>query len=551
MAKNILYIIIAILILQITFSSCSNSNSADEVDMELIPVQMGGKCGYVDHKGKFVINPQFKHASAFHDGLALVYTFDDKAGYINKEGKFTIPAVYAHGTHFCNGMAFVVSECSTPICIDVNGKELFHTTEDILETERFSQEGLARFVAMDDISGFMDKSGKITIPAQYTTTQNPHEGLILVRSDNGEYGFVNTQGQDVINPQFDGAMLFQEGLAAVKIGKQWGYIDHKGSIVINPQFDAVQPFKNGLASVRQGSMWGAINKEGVFIINPQFDDLGVFSKNGLAYFKQNGQYGYVDKKGKIVINPQFDYASDFYGDIAFVEFDQKCGAIDESGKYVINPQFDAIGNHNFAKAAYIGGKNIGMSVSSTTCFDSPILDYILEKNKWLNDTYENTIGQTAEMGEFNEDVYEESGIIVQAPTVKDNLSELSIRYLFDRNLYSGRTSQAKLVDYMLTCTCTRFKTTVMSNAKIQKEYFYFTDKVVKTIERTENVKFTEWNGLLLAEKGSTAFFLFRYENRSGDDTIVNVTTNFIVAQGNEVENFKRYILDIHRKKNTK
>ena len=46
----------------------------------------------------------------------------------------------------------------------------------------------------------------------------------------------------VINPQFDAASPFSEGLAHVRIGGKWGYIDPAGKMVINPQFDAASPF---------------------------------------------------------------------------------------------------------------------------------------------------------------------------------------------------------------------------------------------------------------------------------------------------------------------
>ena len=65
-----------------------------------------------------------------------------------------------------------------------------------------------------------------------------------------------TTGKFIINPQFDYADDFSEGLAAVRVGDRntgkWGYIDKKGKFVINPRFDWAFPFSEGLAVVRIG-----------------------------------------------------------------------------------------------------------------------------------------------------------------------------------------------------------------------------------------------------------------------------------------------------------
>ena len=63
-------------------------------------------------------------------------------------------------------------------------------------------------------------------------------------------------GTVVINPQFDEAGSFSEGLAVVRIGDyemgKYGFIDKTGSVVINPQFDEAGSFSDGLAAVRIG-----------------------------------------------------------------------------------------------------------------------------------------------------------------------------------------------------------------------------------------------------------------------------------------------------------
>lgn len=87
-------------------------------------------------------------------------------------------------------------------------------------------------------------------------------------------------------------------------GQKWGYIDRTGKIAIQPQFEAAQPFSEGLAAVKSGK-WGYINTKGEFVINPQFDGADRFSE-GLAFVENNGQVGFINPSGKIVITQQYD-----------------------------------------------------------------------------------------------------------------------------------------------------------------------------------------------------------------------------------------------------
>jgi hypothetical protein len=50
----------------------------------------------------------------------------------------------------------------------------------------------------------------------------------------GRWGFVDKDGKFVINPQFDDAMPFSNGLARVKISRKLGYVDQSGKYVWNP-----------------------------------------------------------------------------------------------------------------------------------------------------------------------------------------------------------------------------------------------------------------------------------------------------------------------------
>lgn len=92
-------------------------------------------------------------------------------------------------------------------------------------------------------------------------------------------------------------------LIPVKTGEKWGYIDKTGKYVINPQFQEANLFINGLAVVKSmNDDYGFINEKGKFVINPQFDMAEQFV-DGLALVKKDGKYGFIDKKGNYVIGP--------------------------------------------------------------------------------------------------------------------------------------------------------------------------------------------------------------------------------------------------------
>ena len=69
-----------------------------------------------------------------------------------------------------------------------------------------------------------------------------------------------------IPAQFQTALPFSAGLAAVSLGGRYGYIDKSGKIVINPQFEQASNFYEGLASVRMGNRWGYVDKNGKIVM---------------------------------------------------------------------------------------------------------------------------------------------------------------------------------------------------------------------------------------------------------------------------------------------
>jgi hypothetical protein len=158
-------------------------------------------------------------------------------------------------------------------------------------------------------------------------------------------GYVDVSGALVIEPQFNVAGDFSEGLAAAGVGEnddvmKYGYIDKMGAWVIQPQFWLANPFSEGLArvavKVEDGVKIGFIDKTGAWAVEPRFDDAHSFSE-GLAIVWENDQCGYIDKTGTVVIMIDYQIAGfDFSGGVACVSYGYggSPSYIDKTGKVI-------------------------------------------------------------------------------------------------------------------------------------------------------------------------------------------------------------------------
>lgn len=62
--------------------------------------------GFADREGNIVIEPQYRHAKSFSEGLAAV-SVNGKSGYINKKGEMIIDPVFDYAFSFRNRKALV------------------------------------------------------------------------------------------------------------------------------------------------------------------------------------------------------------------------------------------------------------------------------------------------------------------------------------------------------------------------------------------------------------------------------------------------------------
>ena len=115
----------------------------------------------------------------------------------------------------------------------------------------------------------------------------------------------------MINVKGKYTVEFSEGYASLQINEKWGYIDKTGKIAIEPKYDMAYSFTDGLALVSEGGREGFIDTDGNYVIKlTDKVDYASFS-DGYALIRKGNKWGFIDKKGNIVIKPAFYGAADF------------------------------------------------------------------------------------------------------------------------------------------------------------------------------------------------------------------------------------------------
>ena len=335
---------ISIVLLTAFLAACSSTTKENQV-INLLPVRNGVAYRYIDPSGKMIIHSQFKEATVFRNGLALVQVFGNKPlwGFISEDGNIALKANYKEATVFSEDVAWVVSENGAPEVINSQGETKFKLP--VAKSVRIFKNGLAAFsISTDSINrkwGFVDKSGFVKIEPLYSAVGNFSEGKCAVANGAGEWGYIDTEGKFIVNYQYTNAKEFISGKAIVSLRNQWGLIDEKGKYLISPKFSEMKADKDGYI-IKQNNKWGWCNQNGNIDIQAQFSEAYPFNGYELAAVKSGDKFGYINKKGKMVIDAQFESALPFNGKIAWVVREKKGGFINKNAKYVINSQYDSI-----------------------------------------------------------------------------------------------------------------------------------------------------------------------------------------------------------------
>ncbi len=324
-------------------------------------VMVNGRYGYIDATGKLVFETQnaVYNVRDYAEGYAVIAVKPPKGEKPGTQGKWGY--------------------------IDVNGELAFKAEYDYCQS--FS-EGFAA-VRMNGNWAYIDKMGKLLTGFDFYSAGDGAEMVFSegraairlfatpIKRYYAKYGYIDNTGRLAIDPQFDMAFPFSDGIARVmveeRIGKgRYGYIDKAGKVIVAPQYTLAGNFSEGLAFVQMTvdgkEKVGYIDKTGKLVIPAQFGDVyeriadskdlresNIYNRNGrerdfsegYAAVQIDEKWGYVNREGKVVIQPEYRYAGRFREGLAPVAVrrgrKRAYGFIDKSGRLAIPLQFDDVG----------------------------------------------------------------------------------------------------------------------------------------------------------------------------------------------------------------
>lgn len=121
-------------------------------------------------------------------------------------------------------------------------------------------------------------------------------GIIIAKTD-GKYNLYDCKLKKISDYSFDNSDSFinENELLAVEKGGKWGFINTSGEVVIEPQYECAKSFSNGLAGIKEGEFWSFINVNNEKVIVGEFNDVNYFNSKGNCFVKNDNYWFYLSR----------------------------------------------------------------------------------------------------------------------------------------------------------------------------------------------------------------------------------------------------------------
>ncbi|MBQ4089901.1 MAG: WG repeat-containing protein [Clostridia bacterium] len=275
-------------------------------------VRVENRWGVIDTAGNWVINPEWEEIEALANGAYCVY-IDDECGIVDRNGSLVLDVVYngLDYDHEING--YIISCDSGYGTADAQGNIIIDPIYDSIDNFIC---GYA-FAVKDGKAGLIDVEGNEITGFVYglPIMSNPHIGdgyrfmgvpkvgieEAWVKED-FLYGVLDPTGNVIAEPVYeDIGYRYSENLINVCKDGKWGYIDRDGNNVIECIYDDAWQFGGGVAPVKLGDKVGLIDTEGNVVVDFVWDDCEYIwvdeNYNACSVYEWEGEIRFVVAEG--------------------------------------------------------------------------------------------------------------------------------------------------------------------------------------------------------------------------------------------------------------
>lgn len=183
-----------------------------------------------------------------------------------------------------------------------------------------------------------------------------NEGLFPAKSK-GAFGFVNSAGTWVINPQYAETTIFSEKIAAYRSIQNWGLVSATGDPIGTASWDEIKPFQKGIAIAKSSGKSYLLNTTGTTVNSEGFDNI-YRTADGYFMVEKSGKTGLLDNNGIEIIPIEFEGLRRERKNFIIVQKDGFTGVINDTGEIILPLAYQKIfvdwaNDQIFTKSKYV------------------------------------------------------------------------------------------------------------------------------------------------------------------------------------------------------
>lgn len=279
---------------EIKYKYITKTNTYSDVKVfneGLCPVKIKDKWGYIsDSTGTIKISAVYEDAEIFTTGNALVKT-EKEMFYIDTNGDKELVSEDSFDSLGTFRTVAVASQKGKYFYVDKNFKKKFGDYDfaaNISNQHAAVKKGDKW--ALINIEG-QETTGFVYDDVKFDEKGNCYRNGVAFVKEKDKYYMIDAAGTKITDKAFDDVVTFAaEEPTAVKIGNLWGFVDNTGTMIIEPRYDDAKAFSNGLAPVKIENVWGYITKDNELVIPAKYEDAKNFTNKGAACVKSNEKW---------------------------------------------------------------------------------------------------------------------------------------------------------------------------------------------------------------------------------------------------------------------